>query len=321
MSFFKIQCFLVAAEELSFTKAANRLFISQQAVSANIKKLEEHYNIKLFERRPTLTLTDAGEQMMFYARKILEIEKNMKNEFATLSTDSMGNVTLGISRLRSQVFFPQIWSKFHELYPNIKISLVENNSTELNKLLLQNKLDFYIGIEHQKNNSTIEYSLCLERPYCIISKSLLQEFCPENWENLISSYTKGVNLLQFMHLADFSYLLLPTNNIIRIQLEHFFNENNITPSIAIETNDQNNIFLMCKQDYGVGIVSSTYIFSILPTLEKQSDIFAFPIINESLTFTTKLIHMKDHPTPNYFKDFIYICKDIFTKFESQIIDT
>ena len=58
-----LKCFAAAAEELNFTRAAKRLFISQQALSSHISKLEEYYGVRLFDRGIPMTLTDAGRAL------------------------------------------------------------------------------------------------------------------------------------------------------------------------------------------------------------------------------------------------------------------
>ena len=66
-----LKCFAAAAEELNFTRAAKRLFISQQALSSHISKLEEYYGVRLFDRGIPMTLTDAGRALQKHAREIL----------------------------------------------------------------------------------------------------------------------------------------------------------------------------------------------------------------------------------------------------------
>ena len=60
--------FLTVVEEMNFTRAAERLYITQQALSGHIRRLEEHYGVTLFRRRPTLKLTAEGEAMVLCAR-------------------------------------------------------------------------------------------------------------------------------------------------------------------------------------------------------------------------------------------------------------
>ena len=75
MNFLNLKYFIVTAEEMNFTKAAKRLFISQQSLSNHIAKLEDYFGVQLFDRNTPLTLTDAGESLLKSARKILNVKQ------------------------------------------------------------------------------------------------------------------------------------------------------------------------------------------------------------------------------------------------------
>lgn len=147
MNLKSIEYFLCAVEEMNITRAAERLFISQQALSSHIKRLEEEYGVCLFERRPSFHLTLEGEQMAFYGRQILEAEAKMKAAFSDISENCRATLNVGISRLRGGVFFPLIWKFYHPEHPNISIELTDGNSARLDELLQTGKLDLYIGID------------------------------------------------------------------------------------------------------------------------------------------------------------------------------
>ena len=104
MNLRSLHYFLIAAEEMNFTKAAERLFISQQALSSHIKRLEDEYGVRLFERRPALHLTLEGEEMQFYARQILADEMRMRTVFSDIRESCRGKLKIGISRLRASAF-------------------------------------------------------------------------------------------------------------------------------------------------------------------------------------------------------------------------
>ena len=76
------QYFIALAEEMNFTKASEALHITQQSLSGSIKRLEEEYGIELFQRKPFLKLTPAGETMLFYAK---QIERNESQMMASLA--------------------------------------------------------------------------------------------------------------------------------------------------------------------------------------------------------------------------------------------
>ena len=96
--------FLIAAEEMSFTNAAKRLYMTQQGLSAHIRRLEDHYHVRLFERRPVLKLTPEGESMVFYARQILDSERLMTSQFADLTPESFDQRLALVERTRTGVF-------------------------------------------------------------------------------------------------------------------------------------------------------------------------------------------------------------------------
>ena len=73
MNIKSLEYFLILAEELNFTKASERLYITQQSLSGCIKRLESEYGVELLQRKPVLRLTPAGEMMTFYARQILKL--------------------------------------------------------------------------------------------------------------------------------------------------------------------------------------------------------------------------------------------------------
>ena len=104
------QYFIALAEEMNFTKASEALHITQQSLSGSIKRLEEEYGIELFQRKPFLKLTPAGETMLFYAKQIARNESQMMASLADLSAECSGHLVLGMSRQRIQVFFPGIWN-------------------------------------------------------------------------------------------------------------------------------------------------------------------------------------------------------------------
>ena len=111
MSIRALTYFLVAAEELNFTKAAGKLYVTQQTLSNHIKRLEEQYDVQLFNRYPRLRLT-LCECMVRYATRILRLERAMNAEFADLSQDTSGVLLVGCSRMRGKYYLPKIWSVY-----------------------------------------------------------------------------------------------------------------------------------------------------------------------------------------------------------------
>ena len=88
MNLRSIEYFLVVAEELNVTRAAERLVISQQALSSHIRRLEDEYNVELFYRKPVFRLTPAGQQMVFFGKQILQSEASMRAAFSDITENA-----------------------------------------------------------------------------------------------------------------------------------------------------------------------------------------------------------------------------------------
>ena len=139
------QYFVALAEEMNFTKASESLHITQQSLSGSIKRLEEEYGVELFQRKPYLKLTPAGETMLFYSKQMLRNESQMMASLADLSAECSGHLVLGMSRQRIQVFFPGIWERYHNAYPNVSLDLRQSYTLKMADSLQAGKLDLFIG--------------------------------------------------------------------------------------------------------------------------------------------------------------------------------
>jgi DNA-binding transcriptional LysR family regulator len=118
----------IVAEELNITKAAQRLFISQQALSNHIRHLEKYYETRLFNRTPALELTYAGARLVKAATKILDLHRQIRNEIDDINHHRRGKLQLGISHTRGRAFLPDILPQFKMDHPLVEITLEEGNS-------------------------------------------------------------------------------------------------------------------------------------------------------------------------------------------------
>lgn len=186
--------------EKSFSKAAEKLFISQPSLSANVKRVEHHIGYPIFDRSTKpLSLTECGVQYIKAVEKI----KSIQNEFEGFANDwgdlKKGTLTLGGSNLFSSWILPSLIADFARRYPLIQISLVEENTANLARMLRHGQLDLMLDSsvldatiygyrkfqeEHlilavpgafPINNTLRSYQLPVED---ILSKKFLEESCP-----------------------------------------------------------------------------------------------------------------------------------------------
>ena len=132
--FKKMEYVYTVYKEQSFTKAAEKLFVSQPCLSSAVRKIEEEIGIPLFERRySAVRPTQIGRAYLETAEKIMNLERNFAAKVNDMNLPEHGSITVGGSNYVSSYILPLIVSRFSIDYPKINISLVETSSVELQK--------------------------------------------------------------------------------------------------------------------------------------------------------------------------------------------
>ena len=148
--------FYEVAKLLSFSKASEILFISQPSVSKHVKNLEAQYGIALFERKGnTISLTEEGSILFKYLSKANEINSQLEFDISILKNTAAarGTLVIGASTTVALYLMPKILSGFHKAFPEIKLRLINRNSENILKALLNHEID--VGIIEGKNKTTL----------------------------------------------------------------------------------------------------------------------------------------------------------------------
>jgi DNA-binding transcriptional LysR family regulator len=127
-----LRVFFHAAKNLNYTRAAAELFITQPAVTAQIKAFEDVWNLKLFKKKgKKVYLTDEGLAIYEQARKVFECEKEIEHLIAEMRELKRGVLRIGTTKTYARYFMPLMITSFREKYPMIKIRLDEGSSLEM----------------------------------------------------------------------------------------------------------------------------------------------------------------------------------------------
>ncbi|SHE43401.1 DNA-binding transcriptional regulator, LysR family [Mariniphaga anaerophila] len=161
--------FLSVAENLSFSRAAEGLNISQPAVTMHIKEIEERYHTNLFERKGNkIYLTKAGEKVYNAFKQIEQKYRNLDFEIGQMHNSFSGEFIIGASSTISQYVIPKVIASFHKRYPKIRILLMNGNSFEMEKLLLNNEVDMAL-VENYSSQSGIRYKYFLDDELIVVT--------------------------------------------------------------------------------------------------------------------------------------------------------
>jgi DNA-binding transcriptional LysR family regulator len=156
---FSHRVFMEVAANLSFSKAAQILFVTQPAISKHIKALEDQYKVPLFERKGnSILLTEAGKKLNEYLLQATEIERKVEYDLSVLSSLSLaaGHLRLGASTTIALYILPSILSGFQHEYANVDVQLVNRNSEYILNALLNHEVDIGI-IEVENKLTTVSY--------------------------------------------------------------------------------------------------------------------------------------------------------------------
>ncbi|ALW85206.1 hypothetical protein AUC43_08925 [Hymenobacter sedentarius] len=163
MSDFRLRVFQAVAQHLSFTKAAQGLFITQPAVTKHIRELERQYGQRLLERRGNrVSLTEAGSLLLAHAEAVARSHQQLEDQLHALHDpeEAAGRLRLGASTTLAQYVLPGLLPAFQARYPNVQLTLLNANSEQIAEALLRGELDLGF-VEGRSKSRDLHYELLL----------------------------------------------------------------------------------------------------------------------------------------------------------------
>ena len=189
--------FLLAVEERNLTKAAQKAHVSQQCISAHIKKLEEIFGVKLLIRKPRFHLTAAGEMLERSLRQVQNIERVLDINIQEIKNESKGKVVLGISPSRAQILLPDFIIRYNSFFPNVEIECVTADTAFCEKLLIEGKIDAFLGVNPTTNPLFEIIPLAKETLYFIATDVYLEQYYSGNFKKDKKLFSEGIDLRFF----------------------------------------------------------------------------------------------------------------------------
>lgn len=158
----RLQVFHAVARHLSFTRAAEALFMTQPAVTFQIRQLEEHFNARLFDRaQGRIALTAAGAVALEYSTRILALSAELETRMKELSGQLAGPLLIGASTTIADFLLPQVLGEFKSRYPGIVPRLIVANSEIVQDRVAERTLDLGF-IEGDSHLPTLVTDICCE---------------------------------------------------------------------------------------------------------------------------------------------------------------
>lgn len=248
MNFLNIEYFLTAAKELNFTKAAEKLYISPQSLSNHIAKLENELGVELFHRDHPMRLTYAGEVLVRNGQDMLDRRNQTLDELRDISDLKRGKLSVGISHTRGRVFLPIVLPKFHEAYPGVEIQLLEAPTSRLDVALANGEIDLMISLLPFSNINAENVELCREDILLLIPDKIIDKYFDGNSDKVTDAIEKRNDLSL---LKDCPFLMMHTDNRVRVISDRILAENSIKPNILLEVENIETILALCREGMGI----------------------------------------------------------------------
>ena len=274
MNFTSLQYFLLAAETLNLTKTAEKLYISQQALSDHIKKLENELGVELFNRKRRLTLTYAGIRMAHYASEITRLEQQMRTEMRNLQAEEKGNIRVAINETRAADLMPAVLMEFCEEYPYVEISILEGDTIRVDNSLLGNDADIAVGLQPRLQNVQREI-ICTERLVLIIPKKFMSGLFGQQTQQACQNLTERMDIQLFTGMP---FIMLNGFMPIRQWVDEYLDSNNVSINALFEVTGLQTLFSLVMNNAGIAFCTETILYSFRSDLESPDcSVYVFPI--------------------------------------------
>lgn len=310
-----LELFLLAAEELNFSKAAKRAFVTQQCLSDHIKRLEQSYGTPLFYRKPTISLTPYGLALQAAVQNIKLIETNLTNEFRAISNDERGEFNFGINATRARTLFPKIYPPFYERYPQIRLNVRINETRSMESLLLNGNLDMCLGIDSIVHPRLASKKIALNPLYCVMSTGTFAAAAETPHLILKEEIQKGIDL---SHFQEIPFLLCLPESTTRNMIETSLSQQNIFLKNTLSISDYETHFDLCAQNCMATICPSAALESVIRLnrlLPPKNQLLVFPVRDLVNTLNIYLIYQKDLRFTGYMNYFVALLIDEILKQE------
>lgn len=288
VTFRQLEVFSEVAKNLSFTKAAAILHLSQPGVSMQIKQLESSIGLAMFEHvGKKIFLTEAGEEMFHYCRTISQQLAEAEEVLEQLKGLKSGRLNVTVATT-ANAFATRMLSKFNKLYEGSTVSLDVTNRERLLKQLMDNEKDIAI-MGRPPENVDLVIEAFADNPLVVVA-------APDH--ELVGKQPIPLYMLQ-----DQTFVVREQGSGTRTAMQRFFEEHNLSITSSMEMNENEAIKQAVQAGMGLGVVS---IHTIELELETNRlvilDVEDFPIMRHWY-----LVHRKEKrlsPITQAFKEFV-----------------
>lgn len=244
----KLKTFYTVAELNNFSRAAEMLYLTQPAVSAQIKDLEFEYKTKLFDRSGRkIRLTEAGEKLIPFVKKLLEVYDESHHALSLLKETNAGFIKLGVSGLPGARLLPAMISSFNEQFNNVSFFIKEQKSAAILEMLKHKQIDLGLIVNSEEfvNLQGLEEKLLYKDKFVV----------GVSYDHPLAKQ-KSINVREIIKLP---LIVSQKDTVSRQALDQLSSQFSIPFNIAYEIENKSMAKTMVERNLGIAFFSNLEI--------------------------------------------------------------
>ena len=257
MNFLILKYFKTVATELNITHAAQKLYISQQALSAHMRNLESELGVKLFNRTPRLSLTDAGRCLLEATEGYDRLTNILNDKLNDIRNHERGELRIGLSFTRGQFILPSVLPGYAQEHPQVHINIYEEPSVSLMERLLHNEIDFWVTAENPDIDGIHKEPLFKESFYIVIPYKILEKI--HGQKSAEEKLKKIESDFELEDIINCPFVLLNPGNRSRDLFDNALRSRKLTPDIILETDNSQTAFALAQKEMAITIYSDMFL--------------------------------------------------------------
>lgn len=257
---------LAVVQEQSFSKAAQKLYVTQPSLSQSIIAIEKALGTEIFDRsRSPIRLTAAGKIIVDTIRQIKSLEDNMKNRISDLESSVSGTLTIGASSFRTGCLLAKSIAKFRLSYPDVEVSVIEDSSERLLKLIKEGQLDVFVGTGSFDKKLFHAEALAKESLLLAVPKShpFNEKFsdCTLSAQDIRKRSMKYLTARAILpaELSDLSFVVTERGEFGEDRLAAVCEEGGFVPRLAMKARTLETLFSFVNEGFGAALIPDTLI--------------------------------------------------------------
>ena len=274
MDFDQLETFLEVARHTSFSRAAEKRFRTQPAISSQIRSLEEEVGARLFDRSGgKVALTAAGKLFQQYAEQTLDARKTMLVTLAEMERVPRGEIVVGANEGTCLHILPEVFAEFKKLYPNVGVQISRLERAKIMESIIDNSVDF--GVVSAPVDDKRLTVVNIHRDELVI----------------IAPPGHALSRMKAAAIADVVPfpLLLPKIGRTRDALENLFHERHLKPKISMELDSSELLKRFVAADVGIGFIARSNVMEDV----KAGVLAAIAMADASIRRDLALVFRKD----------------------------